>query len=82
MNQSQLLWKEQNRRVSCLIITEHFEGIENAFFQSEIRYSIYEKKKCLSPKGKFNLMYIKFVGGTEPFIESIAPLPASWIMVL
>lgn len=45
VNQSQLLWKgKKKKRVSCLIITEHFEGNEKAFFQAEIRYSVYKKK--------------------------------------
>lgn len=36
--------KEKKKRVSCLIITEHFEGNEKAFFQAEIRYSVDKKK--------------------------------------
>ena len=82
MNQSQLLWKEKKRRMSCLIITEHFEQIEKGFFQAEIRYSVHEEKKNVYPKSKFNLMNIESMGQTEPLIETIAPLPAGWTMAL
>lgn len=42
--------ERKKKRVSCLIITEHFEGIEKVFFQAEIRYSTHKKKMRTTKK--------------------------------